>query len=71
MMIPPRSVRPARWPALRNHDTYCVFVTLAAKGQFIAAQGLRGFALWEAASDFQDMLIDSISTAMGLEEVDC
>lgn len=42
----------------------------AAKGQFIADQGLRGFALWEAASDHDDLLVDSILTSMGAEE-DC
>lgn len=45
--------------------------SFAAKGKFIAEAGLRGFALWEAASDYQDMLVDSISNAIGIEQVGC
>ena len=45
--------------------------SFAAKGKFIAEAGLRGFALWEAASDYKDMLIDSISNAIGIEQVGC
>ena len=44
---------------------------LAAKGKFIRDKGLRGFAMWEASSDFNDLLVDSISQAIGIEEVGC
>ncbi|GJE93368.1 glycoside hydrolase family 18 protein [Phanerochaete sordida] len=42
--------------------------SFAAKGQFIAEQGLRGFAIWEAAGDYQDLLLDAVSSAIGIEE---
>ena len=42
----------------------------AAKGKFIAESGLRGFALWEAASDYKDMLIDSLMNAAGVDVTD-
>ncbi|KAJ3557702.1 hypothetical protein NM688_g1326 [Phlebia brevispora] len=45
--------------------------SFAAKGKFILEAGLRGFAMWEAASDYQDMLLDAISDAIGTEEVGC
>ena len=38
---------------------------LAAKGNFIANQGLAGFAMWEAAGDYDDVLLDAISNAVG------
>lgn len=37
---------------------------IAAKGSFIKAQGLRGFAVWEVAGDYGTMLVDAISAAM-------
>lgn len=40
---------------------------VAAKGKFINDQGLKGFALWNAAGDFDDILLTSISDAMGIE----
>lgn len=51
---------------MTNRPTY---LPSAAKGKFINEAGLRGFAMWEAAGDYQDMLLDSISNAMGLESV--
>ncbi|EKM57063.1 glycoside hydrolase family 18 protein [Phanerochaete carnosa HHB-10118-sp] len=42
--------------------------SIAAKGQFIAEQGLRGFAIWEAAGDYNDLLLDAVSNAIGIEE---
>lgn len=39
--------------------------SLAAKGKFIQENGLRGFTMWEAAGDYNDMLLDSIRDAMG------
>lgn len=43
--------------------------SFAAKGRFINTQGLLGFAMWEAGGDYQDILLDSISGAMGIREV--
>ncbi|KAI0340359.1 glycoside hydrolase [Trametopsis cervina] len=45
--------------------------SFAAKGKFIADQGLGGFALWEASSDYNDLLVDAISNAIGIDEVSC
>ena len=47
--------------------------SFAAKGQFINDAGLLGFAMWEAAGDYNDMLLDAISDAIGIEdsEVGC
>ncbi|KAI0360379.1 glycoside hydrolase [Trametes cingulata] len=45
--------------------------SFAAKGRFINEAGLRGFAMWEAAGDSNDILLDAISNAIGIEEVDC
>ncbi|KAF9650142.1 chitinase [Thelephora ganbajun] len=36
-----------------------------AKGEFIKNYGLRGYAMWEAASDHNDILIDSIRKGGG------
>ena len=40
----------------------------AAKGQFIHEAGLLGFAMWEAAGDFEDILLDAISEGLGIGE---
>ena len=45
--------------------------SFAAKGTFIRDQGLRGFAIWEAAGDYNDLLLDAVSNAIGIEEVGC
>ncbi|KAG2074128.1 chitinase [Suillus decipiens] len=37
--------------------------SFAAKGNYIKNTKLRGFAMWEAASDYNDMLLDSIIQA--------
>ncbi|KAG5641991.1 hypothetical protein DXG03_003820 [Asterophora parasitica] len=39
------------------------------KGQFINAQGLKGFAMWHSVGDSNDILIDSISKSMGIEQI--
>lgn len=39
--------------------------SFAAKGKFIKEAGLRGFTMWEAGGDYNNMLLDSISEAMG------
>lgn len=44
---------------------------VAAKGQFIQQSGLLGFAMWEAAGDYEDMLLDAISDGMGIGEDSC
>ncbi|TCD65196.1 hypothetical protein EIP91_002982 [Steccherinum ochraceum] len=38
--------------------------SFAAKGDFIKQSGLRGFAMWEAAGDSNDILLDSIMGAI-------
>ncbi|KAB5593717.1 Chitinase A1 [Ceratobasidium theobromae] len=43
--------------------------SFAAKGQFIKSTGLRGFAMWEAGGDVNDILIDSIRSAAGFPAV--
>lgn len=47
--------------------------SLAAKGAFIKTTGLRGFSMWEAGGDFDDILLDSIRKGTGLPELsfDC
>jgi chitinase len=40
--------------------------SFAAKGNFIKSSGLRGFAMWEASGDYQDILLDSIRSSLGL-----
>lgn len=40
----------------------------AAKGQFIRAQELLGFAMWEAGGDYNDILLDSISKALDIPD---
>ncbi|KAH9849057.1 glycoside hydrolase [Lenzites betulinus] len=45
--------------------------SFAAKGKFINEAGLRGFAMWEAAGDSNDILLDAITNAIGIEDVDC
>jgi chitinase len=45
--------------------------SFAAKGKFIADQNLRGFAIWEAAGDYDDLLVDAVSNAIGIDEVGC
>ncbi|KAH0581984.1 hypothetical protein H2248_011647 [Termitomyces sp. 'cryptogamus'] len=43
--------------------------SFAAKGQFINDKGLKGFAMWDSSGDFNDILLDSISGAMGIEQI--
>ncbi|KAF5356557.1 hypothetical protein D9758_008231 [Tetrapyrgos nigripes] len=42
-----------------------------SKGEFISDMGLAGFAMWHVLGDFNDILLDSISAAMGIEEPLC
>jgi len=39
--------------------------SFAAKGQYIKETGLRGFAMWEAGGDYNDILLDAINEAVG------
>ncbi|KAJ2913290.1 hypothetical protein MD484_g7133, partial [Candolleomyces efflorescens] len=39
--------------------------SFAAKGSFIRSTGLKGFALWEAGGDYNNILINSIRSAGG------
>jgi len=39
--------------------------SFAAKGKFIKGTGLRGFAMWEAGGDYNDILLNSIRSAAG------
>ncbi|CAE6420051.1 unnamed protein product [Rhizoctonia solani] len=43
--------------------------SFAAKGQFINATGLRGFAMWEAGGDYDDILLDAIRSGAGFPAV--
>jgi len=36
-----------------------------AKGEFVKNYGLGGYAMWEAAADYKDILIDSIREGGG------
>ncbi|KAJ6491315.1 glycoside hydrolase family 18 protein [Mycena vitilis] len=40
--------------------------SLAAKGQFINAQGLAGFAVWDVTGDQDNILLDSLHESMGI-----
>ncbi|KAG7090923.1 hypothetical protein E1B28_009997 [Marasmius oreades] len=40
--------------------------SFAAKGKYIAQTGLAGFALWEAAGDYNDILLDAIREGSGM-----
>ncbi|KAJ3992507.1 glycoside hydrolase superfamily [Lentinula boryana] len=44
--------------------------SFTAKGNFITDYGLAGFAIWEAGGDYNDILLDAIRSAVGLED-DC
>lgn len=70
MMIPHHSVRYVHAGFIvRCIHLFSPFI--AAKGKFIAEQGLRGFALWEASSDSNNLLVDAITNAIGVKEVSC
>ena len=38
----------------------------SAKGEYIASAGLRGFAIWEAADDYNDTLLDAVRHGVGM-----
>lgn len=61
------SQTPAVWNASNNiFVSYDSTQSLAAKGQYILDTGLHGFALWEAGGDYNNILVDSIRSAVGL-----
>ena len=39
--------------------------SVKAKGEFIKNYGLRGWAMWEAAGDYHNILIDSVREGGG------
>ncbi|OAX34531.1 glycoside hydrolase family 18 protein [Rhizopogon vinicolor AM-OR11-026] len=39
--------------------------SFTAKGKYIKEKGLRGFALWETGGDYNDILLDAITEAVG------
>lgn len=41
--------------------------SFTTKGNFIKETGLRGFAMWEAGGDYDEILIDAIRDAAGFE----
>lgn len=41
--------------------------SFAVKGDYIKQTGLRGFAIWEAGGDFNDILLDSIRYTAGFD----
>ncbi|KAJ3780755.1 glycoside hydrolase family 18 protein [Lentinula aff. detonsa] len=41
----------------------------AAKGKFINSMGLKGFSVWHILGDYDDILLDAVSAAMGIETV--
>ncbi|KDQ60128.1 glycoside hydrolase family 18 protein [Jaapia argillacea MUCL 33604] len=45
--------------------------SFAAKGQFINDQQLLGFSIWEVGGDYNNILIDAISTSIGIVDVEC
>lgn len=44
---------------------------IAAKGNFINDNNLAGFAVWHVGGDFNDILLDAISDAIGIADQDC
>lgn len=40
--------------------------SVAVKGQYIVDTGLKGFALWEAGGDYNNILVDSVRSSVGL-----
>ncbi|KAF8598082.1 glycoside hydrolase [Ceratobasidium sp. AG-I] len=53
-----------------KHTLNTILFITAAKGEFIKSLGLRGFAMWELGGDYDDILLDSIRSAVGLPRVD-
>jgi chitinase len=49
--------------ATQTMVTYDDAKSFAVKGNFIKNHGLKGFAMWESAADYGDILLDSITSA--------
>ncbi|KAJ6492023.1 chitinase [Mycena sanguinolenta] len=61
-------------PFVYDEDTHVMVSyddakSFALKGTFISENGLAGFAVWDATADYNDILLDSLHSAMGI--VDC
>ncbi|KAL5506868.1 hypothetical protein ACEPAH_6324 [Sanghuangporus vaninii] len=56
-----------RLHAMISYDGPNAFVE---KREFIKNTGLRGFAMWEAAGDFNDILLDTIRGAARFDDCD-
>ncbi|KAF8836468.1 hypothetical protein BDN67DRAFT_1014685 [Paxillus ammoniavirescens] len=59
-------------PYLYNETSQVMFNfdnadSFAAKGRYIRETGLRGFSMWEAGGDYDDILLDSIRRAAGFD----
>ncbi|TCD64825.1 hypothetical protein EIP91_003572 [Steccherinum ochraceum] len=62
-------------PYVYNEDSQVMVAfddatSFAAKGDFVKTSNLRGFAMWEAGGDSNDILLDSIRQAAGFETED-
>ncbi|KAI9444238.1 glycoside hydrolase family 18 protein [Lactarius indigo] len=53
-------------PASQVMVSYDDATSFAAKGKYISDAGLAGFAMWEAGGDSDDILLDAISSAIGI-----
>jgi len=40
--------------------------SFAEKGKFIVKNNLLGFSMWDITGDYKDLLIDSLTTAAGV-----
>lgn len=62
------------FPRAASVSCSIVFLTnpfdLAAKGQFVNANNMKGVTMWTVAGDFNDILIDSVHDAMSITQ-DC
>ncbi|KAL0957352.1 hypothetical protein HGRIS_001156 [Hohenbuehelia grisea] len=54
-------------PQKQTMISYDDALSFAAKGQFIKDRGLKGFAVWNSAGDYQDILLTSIWKAISEE----
>jgi chitinase len=55
---------PASWVKVSYDDAR----SFDAKGTWLAQNGLKGFSMWEAGGDYQDILLDSIRSAVIAKE---
>lgn len=54
-------------PSTNVEISYDDATSFADKGSFINEKGLLGFAMWHVVGDYKDILVDSISDAMGIQ----